>query len=221
MSKKYKLVLITIAIIIIVTIITLVITTILKNSRNTEQIIENSEVSEFEKEVQETPDFNEAMEIANQEERERALREKEKFAEEYKDKPGTMYMAGEVIDDPEEIEKINKANENRNIDDNIDGEKTDSNDEKLRIIVDRYYSKEFIDDLIKRREASHKVIEDWVEAPLTDAVKELYEMMLNVGEKNELSNDEKEVVKKFLNSTMYDLKKDEQLKSRAEKILNN
>ena len=151
-----------------------------------------------------------AIEEANNKENERALTEKENFAKEHENKAGAS-LAGSEVD-------VSEASVIGN--DGIITNTKDNYSNKVTELLERYYSKQKIDELTKEVENSYTVMGDWTSDPLSDAEKELYGMVFDIIENNNLSEDESTAIKEFVKAQMSNIQKDSNLKERAERIIN-
>ena len=141
---------------------------------------------------------------ANKEETERALAEKQKFAETH---PVQEY-------DEKVIKEFNDAT--------LDGklEESEDKDEKRAEIIRRYYPNE-LEQALKDVENDTDIgMVEINSSPLKNYERNIYDMFLKVLEKEKLTNEESELLKEYVEDNMYNIKKDEDLKVRAEKILN-
>ena len=57
-------------------------------------------------------------------------------------------------------------------------------------------------------------------SPLKNYERKLYDLHLRILEQENLTGEENELLKKFIESNMYNIQKDSELKTRAEAILN-
>jgi len=141
---------------------------------------------------------------ANKKETERALAEKQKFAEthpaqEYDEKMTTEF-------DVPNLDKELQASEDK--------------DEKRADIIRRYYPNE-LEQALKDVENDEDVgMVEINSSPLKNYERNIYDMFLKVLEKENITNEESELLKEYIEDNMYNIKKDEALRARAEKVLN-
>ena len=152
-----------------------------------------------------------AIEEANQKETDRALAEKERFSKEHPHNGNNLVsFANEDTNLTEEEEQVIKEQ----------NQKEAENERKITAIMERYYPKEFKEVIQKREKDSENVkIVDLTKNSLSSSDKELYDLILNVLENEYLSEDESEVLKDYIDSQMFNIEKDENLKTRAENVL--
>ena len=150
-----------------------------------------------------------SIEEGNKNENNRALAEKEKFAKEHQNKAGSS-IAGYDI----ESQSINDSSE-----DIVTYPDDEDGSEQVRAILERYYSKEKLNELAKNIENSYATMGDWTNEPISKAEEELYNMMFDVIEKGNLSKEDSNAVKEYLKSQISSINKSNELKNRADKIL--
>ena len=142
---------------------------------------------------------------ANEEEYERALREKENFAKTSSENEATI-----------------KAEESNNSDiPNVDEKIAESKEkeEKLIGIIKRFYPEEFDAALNESKNEQDSGAVEISSSPLKNYQKTIYDLVLKILEEENLKEDEKDLLKEYVNSNMYNINKDENLSRRAKDVL--
>ena len=191
--KKTKILLIILPIIIVAIIIAVII-----------PVIVSAKKDEFE-----VPIINEqTIEEANQKERERLLAEKKKFEE----------------DHPSQNESnTNSEQQPLERDEGIDASLAQTKElvDKTDSIISTFRAEEYkkIVSKLEIEEQNPDIIE--VYSQLSEGRKEFYELILDILENENLSNEDKNILKNYLSNNLLDIKLDSDLGTRTEKILNN
>lgn len=202
MSKKNKIILILLVILLAVIILLSVISFISSKSNSTIYIPNISD---------------EEIEEANQKATQNALEEKAKFAQEHQGKNGVVSTS---IDYGDYNITTYSSSDYSAID--KEKEKAEQKSENVKNIIRKYYAEDYdrITNDIKENTNTNEVI-NILTSDLTESDKEYYDLVLKVVENNNLTSEELNALKDYINSQMYNIKKDSNLNTRAEKILNN
>lgn len=157
------------------------------------------------------PELNEQIiEEANQKERERLLAEKKQFEEEHKNSTGSVEQFTYSIESSSERdEEIDKARD-----------EVIEKQNKRAEIISRYYPNEY--SKINSKIIEENKNEDFFAtySTLSANRKELYNLILKILEEEELTADDENVLKSYIVENMYDIKKDEDLYTRANNLVN-
>lgn len=152
----------------------------------------------------EQPNFDINIAEENEKENQRLLEEKKEFEK-------NPQNVKEITDSS----KISKSEE---IEYDESQQEINKKEEKIKSIMNRYYEKEFkriLEDINKENTGLVDIKSDSI--PKAEA--ELYDLIMKVLEEKELTENEAEVLKDFLNIQQENIKKDNKLKVRFEKIL--
>ena len=144
---------------------------------------------------------------ANKKENERALAEKENFAK--------THQANGIST------QVDNSEQNNNIpllDENL--AKADEEEQKFIEIIKKYYPNEFEKILEESKTEQDTGIVEITSSPLKDYEKKLYDLVLKILENENLTEEESNILKQYIHNNMYNIKKDNSLNDRAEKILN-
>lgn len=150
----------------------------------------------------------EAIEEANQREKLRLLKEKEKFSQEHKNDvyPESYYS---IEENTEKDEKI------------IAGMlRAEEKAENVKNIIRKYYAEEY-DIVVEKldKEHSENEVVNILGSQLSENDKVYYDIVLKVLENNNLSKKDSEAMKEYIRSQLFNIKKDSNLNDRANKIL--
>lgn len=194
--KKTKILLIILPIIIVAIIIAVIIPVIISAKKD-----------EFE-----VPIINEqTIEEANQKERERLLAEKKKFEEDQKNNPS------------QNESNTNSEQHLLERDEGIDASLAQTKElvDKTDAIVSTFRAEEYkkVVNQLEIEEQNPDIIE--VYSQLSEGRKEFYELILDILENENLSTEDKNILKDYLSNNLLDIKLDSDLGTRTEKILNN
>lgn len=148
---------------------------------------------------------DQSLKEADEKERERALAEKEEF---FKNTNNVSTIENNQ-DPKEEIDfsEIDKA-----------AKEAEEIGKKRSEIIDRYYHEEY-ERICKEFKQEENQLIEIKSKELTDYEKSLYDIVLTILEEKQLSKEEYNLLKDYIDMEMYNIKKDENLNSRAEKIL--
>lgn len=146
---------------------------------------------------------------ANKKENERALAEKENFAKTHQ----TNGISTQANDEENDDGRIPLLDENL--------AKADEEEQKFIEIIKRYYPNEFEEILEESKTQQDTGIVEITSSPLKDYEKKLYDLVLKILENETLTEEETNMLKKYINGNMYNIKKDDSLNIRAKKILNS
>ena len=145
---------------------------------------------------------------ANKEENEKALEEKANFANTHSSnsagKIATQTNNAKEVDIPLLDEKLQESNEK---------------EQKLIEIIKRFYSNEFDAVLAESKNEQDTGIVEMTSSPLKDYEKTMYDIVLKILEEENLTEEETNLLKEYINSNMYNIEKDEELNIRAENVL--
>ena len=144
---------------------------------------------------------DEAIEEANQREKERVLAERN----ETKD-------SSEIPISPEYTEEELQAIEKEK-------QEHDEKENKIKEIISRYYKDELDTILYNMENDNNNQMVDLSKNPITDNEKQLLNLVLKILEEEDLSIEDANVLKDFLRATYDTLDNDASLKARADKIL--
>ena len=151
----------------------------------------------------------EAIEEANQRERQRLLKEKEEFAQALKngEYPETY---SSTIDETEEKDEQIIAGMLR----------AEEKAENVNNIIRKYYAEEY-DAVVEKldKEHSENEVVNILGSQLSENDKVYYDIVLKVLENNNLSKKDSEAMKEYIRSQLFNIKKDSNLNDRANKIL--
>lgn len=202
MNLKNKKILIILIGLLIIIILILLISRIIFKSNSTKNIPNTS---------------NEEIEESSKKATQNALEEKAKFAQEHKGQKGVVSTS---IDYGDYNITSYSSNDYSSIDKKK--EKAEQKSENVKNIIRKYYAEDYdrITNDIKENTNTNEVI-NILTSDLTDSDKEYYDLVLKVVENNNLTSEELNTLKDYISGQMYNIKKDENLKIRAENILNN
>lgn len=159
-----------------------------------------------EKQIMKLPDTSQAsIEQENQKERERALREKAKFEEEHKN------------DTTQQIQQYSTEERDESIDKALEEVEEKSN--KFDNIMNKYVPNEYKTIIEKLNNENNEKLVDVQEQNLSDNDIEYYNLIFKVIEKNNLTDEEKNIIKDKISNLMYEIEKDDDLLIRAKAIL--
>lgn len=149
------------------------------------------------------------IEEANQKERDRALEEKRKFEEEHKNNQSTSEK------------EINYSNNEMERDEMIDQAKEETIEmvENTSEIINRYYPEEYkeVKAMLEIEMQNNDIMEVYSE--LSEGRKGKYELILRILEEKELSEDDKNILKDYIENNLLDIELDQDLGIRANNIL--
>lgn len=145
---------------------------------------------------------------ANEEENERALKEKANFANTHSansaSKISTQTNNAEEVDIPLLDEKLQES---------------DEKEQKLIEIVKRFYPNEFDAVLAESKNEEDAGMVEMTSSPLKNYERTMYDIVLKILEEENLTEEETNLLKEYINSNMYNIEKDEELNTRAENVL--
>lgn len=142
---------------------------------------------------------------ANKEENERALAEKANFA--------NTHSTNGISTQSDDIDEVDIPL--------LDEElaKDEEEEQKLVEIIRRFYPNEFDEALAESKNEQDTGMIEITSSPLKDYEKTIYDLVLKILENENLTEEETNLLKDYINVNMYNIKKDEDLQARAEKIL--
>ncbi len=151
---------------------------------------------------------DEEIEMANKKENERALKEKEEFAKAHQNNGTTVQYESQ-----EEAGKIP----------GLDEKLAEDEEEEMKMleIIKRFYPEELEQILEESKKEEDEGFVDITTSPLKKYQRDIYDLVLKILENEDLPDDEKTILIEYLEVQMYNLEKDEELKSRAKTILEN
>lgn len=117
-----------------------------------------------------------------------------------------------------EIIKISKMDDVSIIEQEANKAKENSN--KINTIINRYYPQEY-EEINKNiaNEAKNAGIVDIINSQLSENEKAKYDLILKILENENLPDEDSNLLKDYLEGDMYNIKKDENLKDRVDKVL--
>lgn len=149
---------------------------------------------------------DEEIEIANQKENERTLKEKEEFAKKHKNNVNIVQYENQ---------------ENEAIIPGLDEKLAKDEEEELKMleIIKRFYPEEIEQILDKSKKEEDEGLVDITTSPLKKNQRDMYDLVLKILENENLPDDEKIILIEYIEEQMYYLEKDEDLKTRAKIVL--
>lgn len=144
----------------------------------------------------------------NKQDKERALEEKAKYAEEHKNDVAKLNNDVSELSE-EELELLEKERQ-----------EVKNKEDKIKNVMNRYYPEEF-NELLKDIENNTKNQEvvDIRNTPISTEESKLYDIIMRVLEEKNISSEDANVLKDFIEQQRFSIDKDNSLKSRADKIL--
>ncbi len=140
---------------------------------------------------------------ANQKENERALAEKAKFANQ-----DNVNMIDENYYDDGSLDLVKKKLE-----------ESDREEKKLIATLRKFYPDEFDKATAESQKQQDSGIVEFSSSPIKDYERTFYEMTLRILQEENLTDEERYVLKHYLEISMYSIQKDEDLKARVDKVL--
>ncbi len=151
---------------------------------------------------------DEEIERANERENERALKEKEEFAKAHQNNETTV-----------QYESQENAGKIPGLDEKL--AKDEEEEIKMLEIIKRFYPEELEQILEEAKRGEDEGLVDITTSPLKKYQRDMYDLVLKILENENLPEDEKIILTEYLEVQMYNLEKDEDLKSRAKIVLEN
>lgn len=145
---------------------------------------------------------------ANEEEKNRALAEKEEFSKTHK----MNYLSTAVTETNVQDESDPHIAEEKR--------KVEEREEKREKILMKYYPTEYQEIVEIAKKNPDTGLVDMKNSPLKEHEKRLYDISIKILEEENLTNEEKDLMKDFIKGNMYNIEKDASLLSRAEAVLN-
>lgn len=153
-----------------------------------------------------------SIEQANKEESERLLSEKEKFAQEHNDKVRSSIELQQSYSEKQENDAIYNQEEQDQINEKLD---------RTASIIKRYHENNFneiVSNIEKEREENTNKVIILNEEPLSENEKELFKLVLTIIENEDLDDEEYSLLVDYLKDSRFQINKDEELKTRADRI---
>lgn len=154
---------------------------------------------------------NVAIEEANQKEIERELAYKEQWAKEHKNNSNIEILNEKVLNDSSsETDEIMETAK----------QEAEYKSERQNNIIKQYYPEEY-ERITKsiNEYYNNSFIIDLQNSTLSEGERELYNLVLNILENENLPDEDATLLKDYISSQMFNIKKDNILKTRADKVL--